>query len=109
MTDVKIAYEPHPVSPERKAELRAAGYKIIDVRFKPIVDGKVLEADERAALMAELQAHGIEFDEAWPTDELRALSITQSEVLDDAPREPEPEPAQPQEAPTKRGRKPANP
>lgn len=30
-----IAYEPHPVSPERKAELRAAGYKIIDARFDP--------------------------------------------------------------------------
>ena len=31
-----IAYEPHPVSPERKAELRAAGFRIVDVRFKPI-------------------------------------------------------------------------
>jgi hypothetical protein len=31
----KVAYEPHPVSPERKAELRAQGFKIIDVRFKP--------------------------------------------------------------------------
>lgn len=31
----KIAYEPHPVSPERKAELVAAGYKIVDIRFKP--------------------------------------------------------------------------
>lgn len=30
-----IIYEPHPVSPERKAELRAAGYKIIDARFAP--------------------------------------------------------------------------
>lgn len=31
----KIAYEKHPVSPERKAELRASGYKIMDIRFKP--------------------------------------------------------------------------
>lgn len=31
----KIAYEPHPVSKERKAELRAQGYTIIDARFKP--------------------------------------------------------------------------
>ena len=30
-----IIYEPHPVTPERKAELRAAGYKIIDARFAP--------------------------------------------------------------------------
>lgn len=31
----KIAYEPHPVTPERKAELRAQGYKILDARFDP--------------------------------------------------------------------------
>ena len=31
----KIAYEPHPVTPERKAELVAQGFKIIDARFKP--------------------------------------------------------------------------
>lgn len=30
-----IAYEPHPVSPERKAELRKQGFKIIDARFDP--------------------------------------------------------------------------
>ncbi|WVM87994.1 hypothetical protein UMZ34_16755 [Halopseudomonas pachastrellae] len=32
---MEIHYEPHPVSPERKAELRAKGLKIIDARFKP--------------------------------------------------------------------------
>lgn len=31
----KINYEPHPVTPERKAELRAQGFKIIDARFDP--------------------------------------------------------------------------
>ena len=31
----KVAYEPHPVTPERKAELRAQGFKIVDARFKP--------------------------------------------------------------------------
>lgn len=31
-----IAYEPHPVSAERKAELRGKGYKIIDTIFEPI-------------------------------------------------------------------------
>ncbi|MGF6212336.1 HeH/LEM domain-containing protein [Comamonas sp. 4034] len=90
----KIAYEPHPVSPERKAELRAQGFKIIDERFKPADEGKLPEAEQHAALIAELQERGIEFDEAWPTDELRALSIT---------------PAQPQEPAGKRGRKPAQP
>lgn len=33
--DKKIAYEKHPVSPERKAELIAGGFKIIDLLFKP--------------------------------------------------------------------------
>ena len=111
MTDEKIAYEPHPVSPERKAELRAAGYKIIDERFKPADDGKVSEADERHALIAELQERGVEFDEAWPTDELRALLITKLEVLAETLKEPEPEPepepARLLEARAKRGRKPA--
>lgn len=31
----KIAYEPHPVSHERKRELNAQGYKIVDIVFKP--------------------------------------------------------------------------
>lgn len=31
----KIAYEPHPVSPERKQELRAQGFTIIDAVFRP--------------------------------------------------------------------------
>ena len=30
-----IYYEPHPVSPARKVELRAKGYKIVDARFAP--------------------------------------------------------------------------
>lgn len=88
----KIAYEKHPVSPERKAELRAQGFKIIDAQFEPRAAAeKIPEADERAVLMAELRERGVEFDEGWPTDELRALSIT---------------PAQTQDAPAKRGRKP---
>lgn len=35
MKEQKIIYEPHPVSPRRKAKLRAQGYKIIDARFDP--------------------------------------------------------------------------
>lgn len=31
----KIHYEPHPCAPERKAELRAQGFKIVDARFDP--------------------------------------------------------------------------
>ena len=31
----KIIYEPHPVTPERKKQLREQGYKIIDAAFAP--------------------------------------------------------------------------
>lgn len=31
----KIIYEPHPVTPERKAELRKQGYTILDAAFDP--------------------------------------------------------------------------
>ncbi|RUR38546.1 hypothetical protein [Vreelandella populi] len=35
MEQDKIVYEKHPVSKERKAELRRKGYRILDERFKP--------------------------------------------------------------------------
>lgn len=35
MKEREIIYEPHPVSLERKADLVARGYKIIDARFAP--------------------------------------------------------------------------
>ena len=35
MSEQKIAYEKHPVSPERKKELRDKGFKIIDAQFDP--------------------------------------------------------------------------
>lgn len=31
----KIVYEPHPVSAERKAELVAQGFRIVDAAFAP--------------------------------------------------------------------------
>jgi hypothetical protein len=31
----KVVYEKHPVTAERKSELRQKGYKIIDARFAP--------------------------------------------------------------------------
>lgn len=35
MSEEKIAYEVPPVSPERKAELRAQGFTIVDAQFAP--------------------------------------------------------------------------
>lgn len=46
MSEQKIKYEPHPVTPERKAELRAQGFKIIDARFAP--PGEVVEPQDDA-------------------------------------------------------------
>lgn len=40
-----IHYEPHPVTPERKAELLAEGYKIIDAVFQP-VEAEDVKPDE---------------------------------------------------------------
>jgi len=44
-----IIYEPHPVSPERKAELLAQGYAIVDARFAPEGEKPVVEAPVEAA------------------------------------------------------------
>jgi len=79
--EAQVWYEPHPVTPLRKAELRAQGFRIIDAVFRPRGyenpgDGKLPEAQQRAILIAELRTKGVEFDETMPTDELRALSIT---------------------------------
>ncbi len=43
----KVIYEKHPVSPERKAELRGQGYTIIDAQFKP-ADVEQEEAEQEA-------------------------------------------------------------
>jgi len=35
MSEQKITYEKHPVSAQRKAELRKQGLKIVDAKFDP--------------------------------------------------------------------------
>ncbi|MGL4517060.1 MAG: hypothetical protein ACRCUH_10275 [Shewanella sp.] len=45
----RIAYEKHPVTPERKKELRDAGLTILDARFKPAdAEPEVLAPVKRA-------------------------------------------------------------
>lgn len=44
-----IKYEPHPVSPERKAELIAAGFKIIDARFAPAGEAPAVDVADSGA------------------------------------------------------------
>lgn len=74
--DEKIVYEKHPVTAERKAELRQKGYKIIDAKYAPDdykhpepmkkwssggdKPSKGLKVDEIKAKLAE---KGIPFDE----------------------------------------------
>ena len=49
MKEKPIHYEPHPVSPERKAELVASGVRIIDAIYKPKDEPK---ADEKGEIKA---------------------------------------------------------
>lgn len=92
--DRAVWYEPHPVSPERKAEIRALGFRILDAVFKPADeenpdvpelkldaaekpanstdangDGKVTAADLKEALTAK----GVTFKANTSKAELQAL------------------------------------
>jgi hypothetical protein len=79
MSKNQIWYEPHPVSPERKAELRAKGLKIIDAAFRPAGHEQDDEQSEGAkkATVAELRealtAKGIEIPEGAKKADLQAL------------------------------------
>ncbi|AGZ34706.1 MAG: hypothetical protein ACOKSU_26055 [Pseudomonas sp.] len=90
----KVIYEKHPVSPERKAELRQKGYKIIDARFAPdgyehpeplketkgskagksAADKKAAEeAELKAKLQAALTEKGIQFAPEATLEDLQKL------------------------------------
>nr|WP_309504292.1 hypothetical protein [uncultured Roseovarius sp.] len=66
----EIFYEPHPVSPERKAELIASGYKIRDAAYAPSGVVQAAKTEEftpesidtmkRADVIELLEAHGVE-------------------------------------------------
>lgn len=72
-----VIFEPHPVTPERKAELHAAGYKIIDARFAPR-EAKVpvlptrddIAGMKRGEVVEWLKAHGVD-DPKGPVADLR--------------------------------------
>lgn len=80
----KVVYEPHPVSPERKAELIAQGCKIIDARFAPAdyqhpdKGKKDAESGEKPMTVPQIKdalaAKGIEIPEGiTKRDDLKAL------------------------------------
>lgn len=64
---MQIHYEPHPVSPERKAELRAKGLRIVDARFAPKdaspasdLTPEGIEKMSKADVVELLEAHGVD-------------------------------------------------
>ena len=82
MKEREIWYEKHPVSPERKAELLAKGYRIIDAKYKPASaeaeaenpadtngDGVINGAEAKAAL----EAAGVKFHHRTGAAGLAAL------------------------------------
>ena len=80
MSERPIIYEPHPVTPDRKAELLAQGYCIIDAKYRPadeqqddLLSASTPKQKKGDELRAELTARGIEFDEKAKKDELLAL------------------------------------
>jgi len=64
----KTIFEPHPISPERKRELRLLGYKIIDARFAPTEPcqqesgGQEAKPKPRTKLKAAAQVEAVEKD-----------------------------------------------
>lgn len=81
MQDKKVWYEPHPVTPERKAELRERGFQIIDAIFMPEGyenpgdDGEPDGAKKAtvAELRAALEAKGVEVPDGAKKADLQAL------------------------------------
>lgn len=90
----KVVYEKHPVTPERKAELRQKGYKIIDARFapdsyehpEPMKEAKgskagksaaekkaAEEAEQKAKLQAALNEKGVQFSPDASLEDLQKL------------------------------------
>ena len=65
MKQREIIYEPHPVTPERKAELVAKGYKIIDAVYAPAevkepITRETIDKMARKDVIDLLELHGVE-------------------------------------------------
>jgi hypothetical protein len=70
----KIIYEPHPVSPARKAKLQADGYKIIDAIFAPAGTAihqklDVAEVTQAAELKVDAEPEVVDEPEAEPEED----------------------------------------
>lgn len=86
---MEIIYVRHPVTPEKKAELRAKGYKILDAKFAPegyeFGDSVYAETnDDQESLIAQLKERGINRDKRTSVEKLRELlaEVEQKELQD---------------------------
>lgn len=71
-----VWYEPHPITPARKAELREQGYVVRDAAFAPPAAEAPAQAAKPATvaeLKAALNARNVPFDEHAKKPELQAL------------------------------------
>lgn len=56
--DRPVVYEPHPVSRERKAELRARGFNIVDAKFAPPAARQEAKSSPKAPRKSETETEG---------------------------------------------------
>lgn len=72
---MKVIYERHPVTPERKAELRQQGYTIIDAVFAPKGHGHTEAKRQQAVVQVETsQINAVDGLDELDTEQLRALA-----------------------------------
>lgn len=71
------------VHPSTLAQHKALGWVECERQQIDPREGKLSEAELRAILIAELQSKGVAFDDSLPTDDLRALSITDPDTNKD--------------------------
>lgn len=119
--DKPIHYEPHPVSPERKAELVAKGVRIVDAALAPPDEaGMLAEQAERRSLIEQLVNLSIERMGAVSLEELRDMVASTLAAKDEwlksqePPAEPQspvvaPEPEKPEPEPVKQAKPKAEP
>ncbi|ALP47895.1 hypothetical protein NDR77_24665 [Pseudomonas aeruginosa] len=67
-----IVYEPHPITPERKAELRAMGYRIVDAAFAPLASDAA-RGQEQPAIDDDLD--GMDAEQLHALAKARGVSV----------------------------------
>ena len=74
MSKEKIKYVKHPVTAEKKAELRKQGYKIIDARFDPDRKDEPKKDEDKSAELETLKKEADELGVKYPKN-IRAIKL----------------------------------